>query len=129
VRGRAATYVGFPGGYHGGPLFPPTFRAAGKPPVKGGRWSVRKVDWDSVRPWRAWTRGKGQRFSRRFETFEQAINHATMVAQMFADPTSERVVATIRTIYPRITEERLAINVDRYAKFPKPQKLRKGLAT
>ncbi len=97
------------------------FRPAGRPPVKGGRWSIRKVGYDSQRPWRSWTRGKGQRFSRRFPTHAEAIQHATMVAQMFADPTPDRVEATIRAIYPNITEERLAHNVNHYAKFPKPR--------
>lgn len=98
----------------GGNLVPPSFRAASRPPVRGGRWSVRRDPTVPNRPWRAWTRGKGGSFSRRFATHAEAIQHATTVAQVFANPTHENVRNAMRAIYPNISQDRVEWYVNRF---------------
>lgn len=62
--------------------YPPQFKAVGKPPVRGGRWSVRqKLDGQ----WRAWTHGQAKRHSRTFYTFEAAIHWAVLVSNYYKD--------------------------------------------
>ena len=102
---------------HFGPL---PFRAANKPPVAGGRWKVRRLYGD--KPWRAWTHGRASRFNRRFGTHREAILHASLVAQMFADPTPARIEMTIRAILPHLGELSIQRNVVRYARFPETKK-------
>jgi len=101
-----------------GPL---PFKAAGKPPVTGGRWSVRRLRGRGrERQWRAWTKGSAASFNRFFATQAEAIAHATTIAQMFTDPTPARVSATLRRLYPKLTDMQVAQKVVRFAKFPKP---------
>ncbi|AVR56895.1 hypothetical protein PBI_TRISCUIT_22 [Microbacterium phage Triscuit] len=63
-----------------GNAYPPQFKSVGKPPVRGGRWSVRqKVNGQ----WRAWTIGQAKRHSRTFYTFDSAIRWATFVSNYY----------------------------------------------
>lgn len=81
------------------------FRSLGRPPVRGGRWSVRKkplnpghthgpfiynVSRRGFKPgegekvWKAWVRqGKAKKWSASFHTYGEAIRWATYVAYMF----------------------------------------------
>ena len=69
-----------PGPYNN--TYPPQFKAVGKKPVRGGRWSVRKkLDGK----WRAWTIGRAKRHSRTFYTFDAAIRWATFVSNYYRE--------------------------------------------
>jgi len=92
--------------YQLGPYGPLDFKAAGKPPVKGGRWSVRRVNF-GPRPWRAWTRGRAHIFNRSFESHAEAVSYAVRIASMYADPTPENIRATLLKVRPNATEERI----------------------
>lgn len=104
--------------YHGDHFGPLPFRRAHKPPVVGGRWKIRRLRGNSGKPWRAYTSGTASRFNRYFTTHAEAIQHAQMIARMLADPTPDRVEATIRRVYPRISDEHVATNVLRYSAAP-----------
>lgn len=96
----------------------PPFKSVGKPPVKGGRWKIRRGR-GLKNPWRAWSVGKSSSFSRSFKTQQEAIDHATLVAGMFANPTPANVRTTIEKTMPWITPMAVAARVVRYAKYPK----------
>lgn len=59
---------------------PPQFKAMGLKPVKGGRWSVRKI---RDGRWRAWTVGRAKRHARTFYTFDVAVRWAHHVTAMY----------------------------------------------
>lgn len=60
--------------------YSPTFRpphGKARAPVKGGRWFVRKMKYNPQgKVWRAWSVGKSRKYSKRFHTFQEAINWA-----------------------------------------------------
>ena len=60
--------------------YPPTFKAAGKRPVPGGRWFVRRVlptQGNHGKTWFAWTKGMAPRpRAKYFHTFGEAITYA-----------------------------------------------------
>lgn len=58
-------------------LYPPTFRAAHRKPVRGGRFKVRKM---YNRKWRVWTEGKNRWLNKTFKSWGEAINYAQKVA-------------------------------------------------
>lgn len=49
--------------------------------VPGGRWQVRKL---IDGRWRAWSKGKAQKYSRTFETQQEAAQWAHAIAETFA---------------------------------------------
>ena len=75
-----------PGPYNN--AYPPQFKSAGKPPVRGGRWWVRKK---LNGQWRAWTTGLAKRHSRTFYTFEAAIRWAVFVSDYYKEMKPKRL--------------------------------------
>ncbi len=59
----------------------PFAKPAGIGPVRGGRWSVRKLKHTGY--WRAWTQGSARRWNRKFWTQTDAMAWAQMVAYAF----------------------------------------------
>lgn len=114
MPGRRGAFI------HETPFGPLAFKPVGKKPVKGGRWKVRRGY--GVKPWRAWCNGAALRFNRSFETHQEAIEHAAAIAQMFAEPTRERVEATLRRYMPHWSDEAIERNVQRYVNGVVPHK-------
>ena len=96
------------------PFGPMRFKPAGKPHVKGGRWSIRRGRF-GPKPWHAYASGRATRFNRRFESHEEAIQHATIVANAFANPTPEKIRDMIVRTMPWINGDSVERNVLRYA--------------
>lgn len=66
---------------------PPRFKAAGKRPVKGGRWGVRqKLDGK----WRAWSHGAASRCGANFFTWDYAVKWAHYVADYYFQRAEKR---------------------------------------
>lgn len=104
---------------------PNSFKPRHLPNVKGGRWYIRRErPGVSRKPWRAYSKGKSARFNRHFETFEEAINHAQLVAWAFNNPSPANIRRMIETVMPNISQMAVADNVVRYAdfRFQKPRK-------
>lgn len=83
-----------------------------RPPVRGGRWFVRRlphqVRTDKTRPWYAWSNGKAKKWSRTFATQEEAYWWANFVAETYRaydDFMAAQIIAQ-RTTYPGKGEDK-----------------------
>lgn len=95
---------------------PEAFKPVNKPPVKGGRWAIRKVSFkQDGKFWHAYTKGRARQFTRYFKTHAEAIEYATMIARMYASIKRPWVVEqTLRTLHPEwsdATIERKALKI------------------
>lgn len=67
---------------YGAREYPPRFKPMNKPPVKGGRWGVRKrLDGR----WVAWTHGKARKYQAIFMTHHYAFAWAEFVTQAYGE--------------------------------------------
>jgi hypothetical protein len=89
---------------HFGPM---AFKPVNKPPVKGGRWAIRKVKFkQDGKFWHAYNKGRARQYTRYFNTHEEAIEYAQMIAQMYASAKRPWVVEqTLRTLNPQWSDE------------------------
>ncbi|MEG2887200.1 MAG: hypothetical protein RR853_08755, partial [Aurantimicrobium sp.] len=89
---------------------PPQFKPAGKKPVKGGRWSVRK---QLDGRWRAWSNGAAKRYNHTFYTHMVAVRWAQTVAQVYNKPGVDvfhyRVTEYLKNHYDRYRRADLVI--------------------
>lgn len=106
---------------HATPWGPKPFKAIGRKPVWGGRWTIRKHKWPERRgSWSAHSSGRGHYFSRTFVTWHEAVEHATKVSNTFADPTPDNFERLVRELYPQRSDDGVIGTVKRFARFQKP---------
>lgn len=87
---------------HCTPFGPMDFKPAGKPPVKGGRWSIRRLRFkQDGKFWHAYSTGRARQFTRYFKTHAEAIEYASLIARMYANAKQPWVVENmLRMLHP-----------------------------
>jgi hypothetical protein len=82
------------------------FSPANRPPVKGGRWFVRR--WEDIRTekdgkvWHAWSKGPAKKYNRRFSTQAEAFRWASTVTEAYRLGKQDDLRELYRKKYPHL---------------------------